>query len=131
MGFRVQIWSGGALWNPLSFLIKDSIQSNLWTGKESSLLKIQLVKNNKWYKCRILGGSKYINAIGGMKLYDFEEFRENGLELAFLKADDIIYPQFGEEFVPNLSIIDVMMFNSVPEIQDMLNRYTLVKALAS
>ena len=45
MGFRVQIWSGGALWNPLSFLIKDSIQSNLWTGKESSLLKIQLVKN--------------------------------------------------------------------------------------
>ena len=47
MGFRVQIWSGGALWNPLSFLIKDSIQSNLWTGKESSLLKIQLVKNNK------------------------------------------------------------------------------------
>ena len=46
MGFRVQIWSGGALWNPLSFLIKDSIQSNLWTGKESSLLKIQLVKNN-------------------------------------------------------------------------------------
>ena len=50
MGFRVQIWSGGALWNPLSFLIKDSIQSNLWTGKESSLLKIQLVKNtNKNY----------------------------------------------------------------------------------
>ena len=46
MGFRVQIWSGGALWNPLSFLIKDSIQSNLWTGKESSLLKIQLVKNS-------------------------------------------------------------------------------------
>ena len=59
------------------------------------------------------------------------QFRENGLELAFLKADDIIYPQFGEEFVPNLSIIDVMMFNSVPEIQDMLNRYTLVKSLAS
>ena len=47
MGFRVQIWSGGALWNPLSFLIKDSIQSNLWTGKESSLLKIQLVKNTQ------------------------------------------------------------------------------------
>ena len=49
MGFRVQIWSGGALWNPLSFLIKDSIQSNLWTGKESSLLKIQLVKNTRQY----------------------------------------------------------------------------------
>ncbi len=78
--------------------------------------------------CRVLGGNEYINAIGGTELYDFEEFRENGVELAFLKPDDIVYPQFGGEFVPNLSIIDVMMFNSVPEIQDMLNRYTLLKA---
>ena len=78
--------------------------------------------------CRTLGGDEYINAIGGMELYDFEEFRENGIELAFLKSDDIIYPQFGGEFVPDLSIIDVMMFNSVPEVQEMLNRYTLIKS---
>ena len=76
--------------------------------------------------CRVLGGNEYINAIGGTELYDFEEFRENGIKLAFLKSDDIIYPQFGGEFVPNLSIIDVMMFNSVQEIQDMLNRYNLI-----
>ena len=61
-------------------------------------------------------------------MYDFEEFRENGIELAFLKTDDFKYSQFGGEFVPSLSIIDVMMFNSVPEIQDMLNRYTLVRS---
>ena len=79
-------------------------------------------------ECRILGGDEYINAIGGTELYDFEEFRENGIELAFLKTDEIVYPQFGGEFVPNLSIIDVLMFNSVPEIQDMLNRYTLVRS---
>ena len=78
--------------------------------------------------CRILGGEEYINAIGGMELYDFEEFRENGIELAFLKSDEIVYPQFGGEFVPDLSIIDVMMFNSVPEIQDMLNRFTLIRS---
>ena len=78
--------------------------------------------------CKVLGGNEYINSIGGTQLYDYEEFRENGIELAFLKADDIVYPQFGREFVPNLSIIDVMMFNSVPEIQDMLNRYTLIKS---
>ena len=78
--------------------------------------------------CRVLGGDEYINAIGGTELYDFEEFRENGIELAFLKTDDFTYPQFGGEFVPNLSIIDVMMFNSVPEIRDMLNRYTLIKS---
>lgn len=78
--------------------------------------------------CKHLGGNEYINAIGGTELYDFEEFRENGIELAFLKTDDISYPQFGGDFVPNLSIIDVMMFNSVPEIQDLLNRYTLIKS---
>ncbi|MBR6860311.1 MAG: WbqC family protein [Acidaminococcaceae bacterium] len=78
--------------------------------------------------CKVLGGDEYINAIGGTELYDFEEFRANGLKLAFLKADDIVYPQFGREFVPHLSIIDIMMFNSVPEIQDMLNRYTLIES---
>ncbi len=77
--------------------------------------------------CRALGCDEYINSIGGTELYDYEEFRENGIELAFLKTDDIVYPQLGGEFVPSLSIIDVMMFNSVPEIQDMLNRYTLIK----
>lgn len=79
-------------------------------------------------ECRTLGGDEYINSIGGMELYDFEEFRENGIELAFLKSDDITYPQFGNEFVPDLSIIDVMMFNSVPEIQNMLNQYTLIRS---
>lgn len=78
--------------------------------------------------CRALGGNEYINAIGGMELYDFEEFRENGIELAFLKSDKIIYSQYEDEFVPDLSIIDVMMFNSVPEIQKMLNQYTLIKS---
>lgn len=78
--------------------------------------------------CRNLGYDEYVNSIGGTELYDFDEFRENGIELAFLKPDDIRYPQFGGEFVPNLSIIDVMMFNSVPEIQDILNRYTLIKS---
>ena len=78
--------------------------------------------------CRVLGGNEYINAIGGTELYDFEEFRENGIELSFLKTDDIVYHQFDGEFIPDLSIIDVMMFNTVPEIQDMLNRYTLIKS---
>ena len=78
--------------------------------------------------CRTPGGNEYINAIGGTELNDFEEFRENGIELAFLKSDEIIFSQFCGEFIPDLSIIDVMMFNSVPEIQDMLNRFTLIRS---
>ena len=76
--------------------------------------------------CKLLGMDTYYNAIGGMELYSFEEFHENGLQLAFLKTGNVCYRQFGHNFVPNLSILDVMMFNSVPVIQEMLEQYQLI-----
>ena len=38
-----------------------------------------------------------------------------------VKYGDIKYQQFKDSFCPWLSIIDVMMFNSVERIQEMLN----------
>jgi len=77
--------------------------------------------------CKLLGADTYCNSIGGTELYDKTVFRENGINLYFHSMDsDIAYPQFGKEFVPNLSIIDVMMFNSVEDIRKLLRRYTLV-----
>ena len=73
-----------------------------------------------------LGASKYINAIGGQTLYDKEYFIANGVELFFLQTGEITYNQFGKEFIPNLSIIDVMMFNSPAQILDYLSQYTLI-----
>ena len=104
------------------------IKTEILLSSELNTKKKKKKQYSIFDECRTLGGDEYINSIGGMELYDFEEFRENGIELAFLKSDDITYPQFGNEFVPDLSIIDVMMFNSVPEIQDMLNRYTLIRS---
>lgn len=75
---------------------------------------------------KLLGSDTYINAIGGQELYDREEFKREGIELKFLKMNDIKYTQFKNEFVPNLSIIDVMMFNSKMEIKEMLNKYELL-----
>jgi hypothetical protein len=65
--------------------------------------------------CEALGASTYVNAIGGMALYSKETFREKGIELKFIQSKPFEYPQFGEAFVPWLSIIDVMMFNSKEE----------------
>ncbi|MDR2510288.1 MAG: WbqC family protein [Spirochaetaceae bacterium] len=45
------------------------------------------------------------------------------MRLSFLKSRDILYKQFKDLFVPGLSIIDVMMFNSVEEIGMMLQAY--------
>lgn len=76
--------------------------------------------------CRVLNASEYYNAIGGQELYDSESFWKLGIELHFVKTEDIEYSQFNNEFQANLSIIDVMMFNSTEEIEMMLQRYTLV-----
>lgn len=76
--------------------------------------------------CRILGAKRYVNAIGGMGLYDAEAFRENGIELCFLKTGNTKYKQFGNDFVPNLSIIDVLMFNSGDAVRKILQEYELI-----
>ena len=36
------------------------------------------------------------------------------------------YAQFGHPFTPNLSIIDVLMFNSKTKVRELLHAYTLV-----
>ncbi len=76
--------------------------------------------------CKHLNASSYVNPIGGLELYDKETFDSNGIELKFIKSNDVKYKQFNNDFVPWLSIIDVMMFNSKDEIQKMLNQYKFV-----
>jgi hypothetical protein len=70
--------------------------------------------------CRAVGATVYVNSIGGQDLYSDETFRAAGVELKFLKPHSITYPQLGDPFVPSLSIIDVMMFNSVSTIREFL-----------
>lgn len=76
--------------------------------------------------CEILGATEYYNAIGGQELYSFDDFKKQNVKLSFLKTDDIIYEQFGKEFQANLSIIDVMMFNSKERVQEFLNLYSMI-----
>ena len=67
--------------------------------------------------CGAVGASTYVNASGGMALYAGEAFREKRVELKFIRSKPFEYAQFGNAFVPWLSIIDVMMFNSPDTIQ--------------
>lgn len=76
--------------------------------------------------CHLLEATEYYNAIGGQDLYDYTEFQEQGIELKFLKTGDVYYEQYGNPAEKNLSILDVMMFNSPENIQKMLNEYILL-----
>jgi hypothetical protein len=77
--------------------------------------------------CEAVGANIYVNAIGGMELYSKETFREKDVDLKFIQSKPFEYVQFVNTFVPWLSIIDVMMFNSVEAIKAYIsNHYELI-----
>jgi hypothetical protein len=77
--------------------------------------------------CKELRADYYINPIGGISLYQQKNFKNEGIDLRFIKTNDFVYPQFNNTFIPNLSIIDLMMFNSKEQIDEYLNSaYTLI-----
>ena len=73
-----------------------------------------------------LGADTYINPIGGMELYSKDEFSENGIALQFHKMKPVVYPQFSNEFIPYLSILDVMMFNDKTTMRNYLGEFDLL-----
>jgi len=76
--------------------------------------------------CKELGASMYINPIGGINLYDKNEFASFDIHLCFLRSGDIVYKQYTEPFVPSLSILDLLMFNSFDNIKQFMKDYKLV-----
>ena len=90
--------------------------------KDNSLKAKDKVK----HICHLLGADTYYNAIGGQELYDKDDFKADGIDLQFVKTDLTPYLQFKNEFVMGLSIIDVLMFNSPEEVNNVLKQFTLV-----
>jgi len=78
--------------------------------------------------CRRLGATHYVNPIGGIGFYDAERFAGADLKLSFLQSESPRYPQFGQTMIPDLSIIDVLMFNDEPAIARLLREYRLVSS---
>lgn len=71
-----------------------------------------------------LGASEYINSVRGADLFDPEKFTRSNIKLSFLKPHEITYNQFAE-FEPDLSIIDMLMFNGIEGTKALLGNYSL------
>ena len=103
-----------------SFIFNSITKINEYLGIKTSVIissSINIDHSLKAEKkviaiCKAKNCNTYINPIGGVELYSKDEFKNNGLNLQFLKANNIQYQQFNNEFVPFLSMIDVMMFNT-------------------
>lgn len=100
----------------------------------TKIVESSIVYNNQDLKAqgRILDiclqekAAHYINPIGGMAIYDKQLFADNKILLNFIKSKPVLYKQFNQEFIPWLSMIDILMFCSVDEINEHLNNFELV-----
>lgn len=100
--------------HPIWYVSSDLQKDNNLRGEEKVLAI-----------CEELGATHYINAQGGRALYVAEEFQNRGITLSFLEPRFISYRQFDGEFVPSLSIVDLMMFNDKYQCAALLEAYDL------
>lgn len=78
--------------------------------------------------CKTLGADSYINPPGGKAFFDEQKYINNGVELKFLSINLKPYPQRRgpDNIILGLSIVDVMMFNDIPNINNMLEDYEFI-----
>ena len=96
---------------------KSSISSPETKGMDKADRLIQITKN--------LGYQKYINAIGGQELYQKEYFNNKGVKLNFVKSQKVDYKQFNNDFIPWLSIIDILMFNDKKTVKEQFTAHNV------
>jgi len=61
------------------------------------------------------GALEYINPISGSHLFNNEEFQAKDIKLRFLESRDVVYSQRRDRFVPDLSILDCVMWCGLKE----------------
>ncbi len=77
--------------------------------------------------CKALGNvEEYWNPPGGASFFDRVKYENAGINLKFHSIKLTEYIQRQSIFIPGLSIIDVMMFNSINDINEMLDNYEFV-----
>lgn len=70
-----------------------------------------------FHYCHRLGAERYVNAIGGQKLYNKEEFAAAGIDLRFLSS---------EAPFSDLSVLHLIMHHSAGELHEGLGKYHLL-----
>ncbi|MBQ6068570.1 MAG: WbqC family protein [Bacteroidales bacterium] len=127
LGITTQIESDNSRYLPMEQLLQE-IESDYsplpYLERTRPIRKVARVIE----MCRQEGADHFLNAIGGQQLYSKEEFVQYGIRLDFVQTNPISYRQDTKtgEFVPNLSIIDVLMNNGRDATRSLLTQYTIV-----
>jgi hypothetical protein len=75
--------------------------------------------------CQNIGIKQYRNAVGGQSLYEASAFNAKEIQLRFIQTHLQPYAQSTANFVPYLSMIDVLMYCDKLEATNLLKGYAL------
>lgn len=100
------------------FLLSSQIEKDNSLKGEERIIEI----------CQKLNTKTYINLPGGRELYHDEKFKHAGMNLKFIQPnlEKIIYPQFKNNFITNLSFLDIIMFNDKEKVNKFLEDYSSI-----
>jgi hypothetical protein len=76
--------------------------------------------------CKAVGASEYWDTTGAIEYFNKSKYIQSDIELHFQKITLTPYDQGRKCFDAGLSILDVLMFNSVEKINTMLDNYELL-----
>ncbi len=72
--------------------------------------------------CKKVNATVYFSGRGAMKYQDPKTFEENGIQLVYQEFEHPVYPQRFGEFIPNLSIVDMLFNIGVEKTREILTR---------
>lgn len=75
---------------------------------------------------KILGFREYYNPYNGISFYNVKKFNDNGIKIYFQRFNTALYKQDRDIFIPSLSIVDAMMFNSIEAIHGFLDDFSWI-----
>lgn len=82
------------IWSKMNLEIEPVSAPDEWALHISKTLKVQ----------------SYYNLPGGRTFFDAQKYNKAGIDLKFIEIIPKPYRQFNDNFVPNLSVLDVLMF---------------------
>lgn len=93
-----------------NFITSSELNINVFHNPQDRIIKI----------IKKLGGNQYVNLPGGQELYNHKTFENENIELRFIQPNTFEYPNLAENFVPNLSILDIIANVETKTIQSFL-----------
>lgn len=98
---------------------------SIFSQKAFPIVKPQMPDEWALNICLSMKADSYVNPIGGMSFFDIKKYQDNGIKINFLENNLLEYSQTKFPFINGLSIIDVMMFNSVDETNYLIDNITI------